>query len=35
MPYLTVFVHDNEAANVIEGIKGLAVEGYFYQIIVF
>jgi hypothetical protein len=31
MPYFTVFVHDNEAAKIIEGIKGLAVEEYFYK----
>jgi hypothetical protein len=26
MPYLTVFVHDNEAANVIEEIRELTCE---------
>jgi hypothetical protein len=29
MPYFTVFVHSNEAAKVIEGMKGLAIEGIF------
>jgi hypothetical protein len=33
MPYFTVSVHNNKAAKVIEGIKGLAIEGYFYIII--
>jgi hypothetical protein len=29
MPYFTVFVHNNEAANVMEEIKGKGIEGYF------